>query len=71
MGLRLGSPNYFKEAFNIDTNDPKVFWSHLMWHSKCSAMIKLIKDEKGNHVDILSGHTTWTDYYEMIRTYKQ
>lgn len=78
MSLRIGAPNYFKkvilliiQAFNIDTNDPKLFWNRLMWHSKCSAMVKLLKDENGNYKDILTGHTTWSDYYEMNRTYKQ
>lgn len=41
-----------------------------MWSSKCSAFIKILKDGKGNFIDLLAGHNTWTDYYEMIRTYK-
>jgi len=41
-----------------------------MWSSKCSAFIKLTKDENGKFQDLLAGHNTWTDYYEMIRSYK-
>lgn len=41
-----------------------------MWSSKCSAFIKLVRDDKGEIKDLLAGHTTWTDYYEMSRTYK-
>lgn len=41
-----------------------------MWSSKCSAFIKLLKDDKGKITDLLAGHNTWTEYYEMLRTYK-
>lgn len=68
---KIGEKNYFKDAFGIETEDPKSFWSQLMWSSKCSAFIKLTQDNKGMWKDLLVGHTTWTEYYEMIRTYKQ
>lgn len=68
---KIGDKNYFKDAFGIDTEDPKEFWTRLMWTSKCSAFIKLTKDNKGMWKDLLVGHTTWTDFYEMIRSYKQ
>lgn len=68
---KIGDKDYFKEAFGIDTEDPKEFWTKLMWTSKCSAFIKLVKDEQGNWSDLLVGHTTWTEYYEMLRSYKQ
>ena len=68
---KIGDKNYFRDAFGIDTEDPKVFWEKLMWTSKCSAFIKLTKDNKGLWKDLLVGHTTWTDYYEMLRSYKQ
>jgi len=68
---KIGDKEYFKEAFGINTQDPKEFWTKLMWTSKCSAFIKLTKDIKGNWKDLLVGHTTWSDYYEMLRTYKQ
>jgi hypothetical protein len=68
---KIGSKNYFKDAFGIDTQNPMDFWSQLMWTSKCSAFIKLTKDSNGNWNDLLAGHTTWTEYYEMLRTYKQ
>ena len=67
----IGEKGYFKKAFGINTNDPAKFWGELMWQSKCSAMIKITKDENGNWKDLLSGHNTWTSYSEMIRTFKQ
>jgi hypothetical protein len=66
-----GDPNYFEEAFGIKTEDPMTFWGQLMWTSKCSAFIKITKNENGTWNDLLAGHTTWTEYYEMLRTYKQ
>jgi len=68
---KIGDKHYFKEAFGIDTEDPKEFWTKLMWTSKCSAFLKLTKDNKGMWKDLLVGHTTWTEFYEMMRTYKQ
>lgn len=41
-----------------------------MWNSKCSAFIKITHDNKGEINDLLAGHNTWSDYYEMLRTYK-
>jgi hypothetical protein len=69
--IKIGEKNYFKEAFGIDTNDPKEFWSKLMMQSKCSAFIKLTKDKKGKWNDLLVGHTTWAYYHEMLRSFKQ
>jgi len=68
---KVGDKDYFKKAFNIEAQDPSEFWEKFKWHSKCSAFIKLVKDKSGNWNDILAGHNTWTDYYEMLRTYKQ
>jgi hypothetical protein len=69
--VKMGDVNYFKDAFGINTKDPITFWKQLMWTSKCSAFIKLTKDSNGKWEDLLAGHTTWTEYYEMLRTYKQ
>ena len=69
--VKLGDKDYFNEAFGINTTNPMQFWGQLMWTSKCSAFIKLTKDKDGNWSDLLAGHTTWTEYYEMLRTYKQ
>lgn len=41
-----------------------------MWSSKCSAFIKILTNDKGQFTDLLAGHNTWTEFYEMIRTYK-
>jgi hypothetical protein len=68
--VKLGDENYFQEAFGIKTKDPIKFWGQLMWTSKCSAFIKLVKDSNGKWSDLLAGHTTWTEYFEMIRSYK-
>ncbi len=68
---KIGDRNYFRDAFGINTRDPREFWTKLMWTSKCSAFIKLVKDEQGKWSDLLVGHTTWTEFYEMLRSYKQ
>ena len=68
---KIGETDYFKEAFGINTNDPKEFWTKLMMDSKCSAFIKLTKNNKGHWEDLLVGHTTWAFYMEMMRSYKQ
>jgi hypothetical protein len=68
---KIGDKDYFEKAFNIKTTDPNIFWKKLMWTSKCSAFIKLLKDENGNYKDLLTGHTTWSEYNEMLRIYKQ
>lgn len=68
---KIGDKDYFRDAFGINTRDPKEFWTKLMWTSRCSAFIKLVKDEQGNWSDLLVGHTTWTEFYEMMRSYKQ
>ena len=75
----MGDKNYFRrviylfilQAFRINTQDPNYFWKHLLYQSKCSAFIKLIKDTDGNVMDLYSGHATWSDFSELIRTYKQ
>lgn len=34
-------------------------------------MIKIVKDKDSNEIkDILAGHTTWADYYEILRIFK-
>lgn len=68
---KIGDKDYFKEAFGINTRDPKDFWSKLMMESKCSAFIKITKNSQGNWNDLLVGHTTWAFYYEMLRSYKK
>jgi hypothetical protein len=72
---KVGEPNYFNKAFGDilqdKTDDPILFWKQIMWTSKCSAFMKIVKDDNGNWKDLYSGHTTWTEYYEMLRQYKQ
>ena len=37
---------------------------------RCSAMVKMVKDEKDQPQDIFLGHTTWEDFTESTRTWK-
>ncbi len=69
--IKIGDDNYFEVAFGIKTKDPIRFWKELMRTSRCSAFIKILKDEKNNWKDLMAGHTTWADFSEMLRTYKQ
>jgi hypothetical protein len=68
---RLGQKDFFRKAFNMPNENPTIVWNRLMMRSKCSAMIKLIRDEEGNIKDLLSGHTAWSEYTETYRTMKQ
>ena len=69
--IKIGDNNYFDVAFGIKTNDPVKFWKEMMRSSRCSAFIKILKDEENNWKDLIAGHTTWADYSELLRTYKQ
>jgi hypothetical protein len=73
VDAKVGDPDYFNKAFGgiirIKTQDPIKFWKQLMWTSKCSAFIKIVQED-GKWKELYSGHTTWTEYYEMLRQYK-
>ncbi len=69
--FKLGEKNYFRKAFGIQDENTNDIWTRFMMKSKCSAMIKLIKNDEGGVKDLLSGHNAWTDYSELYRTYKQ
>lgn len=69
--IKIGDKKYFEIAFGIKTKDPIKFWKELMKTSRCSAFIKIVKDENNNWKDLLAGHTTWSDYSELLRIYKQ
>jgi hypothetical protein len=45
-------------------NSPYYSFSH------CSALIKPLKNSQGAYPELFSGHTTWTGYIDMLRTYK-
>ena len=60
----VGQKDYFKRAFGIDTENPKIFWLNLLMESRCSAYFKLIGD------NLYSGHTTWGSYSEAARIFK-
>lgn len=51
------------------TSDINMIWKNLMKSSHCSVLIKLIKKENDNY-DIISGHDTWSNYSELLRTLK-
>jgi hypothetical protein len=67
---KLGDKDYFWKAFGYKVDSPIDFWKQVLWTSKCSAFIKIVQED-GNWKDLYSGHTTWTEYYEMLRQYKQ
>ena len=68
--IQLGDKNYFKKAFGLKSNNPTKAWIKLISHSRCSAFIKLVTDNQNRVTDLLSGHTTWSSYSELIRIYK-
>jgi hypothetical protein len=68
---KLGEKDYFRTVFNINYKKPEDIWEKIMTKSRCSAMIKITKDDEGKFKDLFAGHTAWSDYTEMYRTYKQ
>eukprot|EP01138_Halocafeteria_seosinensis_P015820 gb/GECG01016145.1/.p1 GENE.gb/GECG01016145.1/~~gb/GECG01016145.1/.p1 ORF type:complete len:379 (+),score=42.33 gb/GECG01016145.1/:1-1137(+) len=50
-------------ASDIETS-PEPKWSEL---TDCSGLIKILPD----NTDVVVGHTTWRDYYAMLRSYKK
>lgn len=68
--IQLGDKDYFKKAFGLKSNNPNKAWSKLISHSRCSAFIKLVTNNENKVSDLLSGHTTWSSYSELIRFYK-
>jgi len=69
--LKIGDAAYFEKVFQIKTKNPVEFWKELMQSSRCSAFIKITKDENQNWKDLLGGHATFASWYELLRTYKQ
>ncbi len=67
----MNDKNYFKDAFIIDASNPRDIWRSLMMKDRCSAMIKVVYNEEGDMVDLLAGHTTWSEYTETYRFIKQ
>lgn len=63
----------FKKIFNIDSriDDPNRLWKRVMWRSRCSAYIKLLKNEDNKITDLFSGHNAWTEYTETYRSFKK
>lgn len=62
---------FFERIFRIQAKDPKTIWKRMMWRSRCSAYIKLLKNEEGGITDLFTGHNAWTEFTETIRTYKR
>lgn len=77
--FRLGSKNYFKNAFNIDFKDKsKEEFFNNNFHAKlnlrndhCSALVKVLRDSNGKLKELLTGHVTWSDYSESIKYIKR
>jgi hypothetical protein len=56
-----------KRVYNTDNIEQ--IWKNLVRQGHCSALVKLLK--KGdNTYDIMSGHNTWSNFCEMMRTLK-
>jgi hypothetical protein len=60
----------FERIFRIKSDDPKTIWKRLMWRSRCSAYIKLLKNEDNEITQLYTGHNAWTEFTETLRTYK-
>jgi len=52
------------------TNDPHKVWKDIVSHSRCSTIVKVLKDDDDKYKDILISHSTWDGYSEMIRFFK-
>ena len=69
-----GNNNRYQKLFYIAV---ALTWFSVDFVAICFPLLELLpgdfkcKDEKGNWNDLLAGHTTWTEYYELLRSYKQ
>lgn len=68
--IDIKSKHYFENVYKIKSNNPNDIWRNLMSMSRCSALIKVIKDNKGNLLDLYVAHNTWGEAIELIRIYK-
>ena len=59
-----------KEALELVQKNDEDLWTMLLAQSKCTAMIKLLRDDQGHVKDVIFAHNAWTDYAEMVRIYK-
>lgn len=68
----LGDVGYLKENFGIDEKgkNPNQLWSEFLKGSRCSAFVKLLKDQNSNIRDIIIGHTAWGESIELLRIFK-
>jgi hypothetical protein len=75
--IKPGDEDYFSQAFGFgdlgsDTREvPKEDLRRIIMRGRCSALIKLTTDKNGNYTNLIAGHSTWSDYSEMYRTFKQ
>jgi hypothetical protein len=51
------------------TDDIEQIWKKLIRKGHCSALVKLVNQPDGTF-DMISGHNTWSEYCEMMRTLK-
>ena len=64
--INLQSKEYLDKLKQTSEN----IWDELISFSHCSAFIKLTENKEGKIEDLLAGHTTWADYYEVLRIFK-
>lgn len=62
---------YTKENLKkvYDTDNLENIWRSIIRQGHCSAIVKMTTQSDGTY-DILTGHNTWTDYCEMLRSLK-
>ena len=53
------------------TDNPNKIWRDILKNSRCSTIVKVLKDNDENYKDILISHSTWDGYSEMVRFFKQ
>jgi len=53
------------------TTDNNLIWLNKLSNSHCSALVKVVKDDNGNYKDLFFSHSTWDEYSEMLRIFKE
>jgi len=53
-----------------NTKNPNKIWRDILKNSRCSTIVKVLKDNNDNYKDILISHSTWDGYSEMVRFFK-
>ncbi len=64
---KFNSPENLKKVYNMDNIDK--IWKRILREGHCSAITKIVENDDGT-LDMISGHNTWSEYCEMMRTLK-